>query len=124
MLRSRNRLTIDLIYPGQLLRVPKPKYVWNIPALMARHPGKVFLSGTTPAKQVALTFDDGPDPVYTTKILDLLGHLGVKATFFLKGKNIPGQEWVVTRMFREGHIVGTTLIVAQLRYSPEGIEGD
>ncbi len=122
-LRSRNRLTADLIYPGQLLRVPRPKYVWNIPALMARHPGKVFLSGTAGGKRVALTFDDGPDPEYTPKILDLLGSLGVKATFFLKGNKIPGQEWVVTRIFREGHIVGNhSYNHPDLRkYSPEGI---
>jgi peptidoglycan/xylan/chitin deacetylase (PgdA/CDA1 family) len=35
-----------------------------------------------------------------------LGGLGVKATFFLMGKRIPGKEWVVIRMIREGHVIG------------------
>ncbi|HEY7354124.1 MAG TPA: polysaccharide deacetylase family protein, partial [Terriglobales bacterium] len=38
------------------------------------------------ARCVALTFDDGPDPVYTPKLLDLLREKGVKATFFVIGK--------------------------------------
>ncbi|HHT49607.1 MAG TPA: polysaccharide deacetylase family protein [Firmicutes bacterium] len=117
-LRQRNNLTADRIYGGQWLKVPAnpapspsstngggSSYVWNIPDLMARHPGKVFLHGDNSRKQVALTFDDGPDLEYTPQILDLLGQYGVKATFFLKGINIPGREWVVTRMVREGHLV-------------------
>lgn len=122
-LQSRNKLTSDQLQPGQTVRVPKPKYVWNIPDLIARHPGKAFLNGTGNTKRVALTFDDGPDTEYTTRILDTLGNLGVKATFFLKGNNIPGQEWVVTRMVREGHIVANhSYNHPNLRkYSPEGI---
>ncbi|NLM38032.1 MAG: polysaccharide deacetylase family protein [Firmicutes bacterium] len=114
-LRQRNGLSADQIYTGQWLKVPSPAqpgtggngkaYVWNLPALMARHPGKVFLQGTTQRKQVALTFDDGPDLEYTPQILDLLAQYGVKATFFLKGDMIAGREWVVTRMVREGHLV-------------------
>lgn len=107
-LRQRNALTADSIYVGQWLKVPKSgrsSYVWNIPDLMAQHPGKVFLQGTTSRPQIALTFDDGPDTEYTPQILDILGEMGVKATFFLKGVNIPGREWVVTRMIREGHLV-------------------
>lgn len=121
-LRTRNQLGSDEIYIGQRLKVPaspakegetkspggssgNAQYVWNIPDLMARHPGKVFLQGTGGAKQVALTFDDGPDTEYTTRILDTLGRLGVKATFFLKGENIPSREWVVARIVQEGHIV-------------------
>lgn len=114
-LRRRNHLSSDQIYTGQWLKVPVAtppstggsgkSYVWNIPDLMARHPGKVFLHGTTPQKQVALTFDDGPDTEYTPQILDLLGQFGVKAAFFLKRANIAGQEWVVTRIVQEGHLV-------------------
>lgn len=125
-LLDRNHRTInESLFAGQMLRVPaapkkgtgssKPatskspgsKYVYNIPKLIARHPGTVFLKGPSWGKRVAFTFDDGPDPKYTPAILDVLGALGVKATFFLKGKNLrPGQEWVVARMVREGHLVG------------------
>jgi peptidoglycan/xylan/chitin deacetylase (PgdA/CDA1 family) len=108
------------IYAGQMIRIkapppdpvkpgiskPKNSYVYNIPDLKAHHPGYVFLKGSTLGKRVALTFDDGPDNRFTPQILDKLGELGVKATFFLEGKRIPGNEWVVTRMIWEGHIVG------------------
>ncbi len=116
---QRNNLNANSrIYAGQMIRIPAPDtgqaggtnskqaYVYNIPDLMKRHPGYVFLKGSTTEKKVALTFDDGPDSRFTPLILDELGKLGVKATFFLMGKRIPGNEWVVTRMIREGHIIG------------------
>ena len=57
-------------------------------------------------KRAALTFDDGPHPVYTPKLLDGLKERGVKATFFLIGKNIVGREAIVERMSKEGHLIG------------------
>ena len=54
----------------------------------------------------ALTFDDGPHAVWTPILLDGLKERGVKATFFLMGQNIPGNEEIVERMVREGHLVG------------------
>lgn len=57
-------------------------------------------------RQVALTFDDGPHPVYTAKLLDGLSERGICATFFVVGKNIPGNEEVIARMAAEGHLIG------------------
>lgn len=57
-------------------------------------------------RQVALTFDDGPHPIYTAKLLDGLAERGVCATFFVVGKNIPGNEEVIARMAAEGHLIG------------------
>ncbi len=57
-------------------------------------------------RKIALTFDDGPHPVYTELLLDGLKERGVKATFFLIGRNIPGNESVVKRMYEEGHLIG------------------
>lgn len=57
-------------------------------------------------RTAALTFDDGPHPVWTPLLLDGLKERGVKATFFLMGENIPGNEEIVERMVREGHLVG------------------
>lgn len=54
----------------------------------------------------ALTFDDGPSAVYTPKLLDGLKERGVKASFFLLGRNIPGNEEIVKRMQKEGHLIG------------------
>ena len=54
---------------------------------------------------VALTFDDGPDPVYTPKLLDLLREKGVKATFFVVGKRADQYPEIVRRAWAEGHLV-------------------
>lgn len=56
--------------------------------------------------EVALTFDDGPDPVYTPQVLNKLKKHGVKATFFLLGENAERYPEVVKRIVNEGHIVG------------------
>lgn len=57
-------------------------------------------------KVVALTFDDGPNDKYTEKLLDGLKERGVKASFFLIGKCIDGNEEIVKRMDEEGHLIG------------------
>jgi len=56
-------------------------------------------------KVVYLTFDDGPS-VLTDKVLDTLKKYDVKATFFLIGNQIKGQEKVVKRLHEEGHSIG------------------
>lgn len=58
------------------------------------------------APRVALTFDDGPNREYTKALLDGLKKRGVKASFFLMGKNIAGNEELVKRMHDEGHLIG------------------
>lgn len=57
-------------------------------------------------KQIALTFDDGPSSQYTEKLLDGLKERGVKATFFIMGKNIEGNEKIIERIYKEGHLIG------------------
>jgi len=59
----------------------------------------------TGSTAVALTFDDGPDPVNTPAILDVLAHCGVKATFCINGFKLAGNEELVKRMVREGHTI-------------------
>lgn len=61
--------------------------------------------GETPEK-VALTFDDGPDPVWTPRILDILKQKNVKASFFIIGENAESNPGLVERMVAEGHDVG------------------
>ena len=56
--------------------------------------------------KVALTFDDGPHPVYTEEILDGLRKKGVKATFFVIGKSVEEQKEIIERMGEEGHLIG------------------
>lgn len=55
---------------------------------------------------VALTFDDGPDPVTTPALLDVLADLGVPATFFVVGEGVDANPGVVRRIAREGHELG------------------
>ena len=57
-------------------------------------------------KVVALTFDDGPDGNTTPQSLDILAKYKIKATFFVQGKNIAGNEAILKRMQAEGHEVG------------------
>lgn len=55
---------------------------------------------------IALTFDDGPSAQYTEVLLDGLKERNVKASFFLLGKSLEGNEELVKRMHREGHLIG------------------
>lgn len=57
-------------------------------------------------KRIALTFDDGPHPVYTKKLLEGLAERHVEATFFVVGKNISGNEELLAQMQEEGHLIG------------------
>ncbi|WP_226346980.1 polysaccharide deacetylase family protein [Agilicoccus flavus] len=60
----------------------------------------------TGRKTISLTFDDGPDPVVTPKLLDVLARHHVPATFFVIGRAAVRHPEIVTRMAREGHAVG------------------
>lgn len=55
---------------------------------------------------VALTFDDGPDPVYTPQLLNLLKKYNVKATFFVVGWKAKKYPHLIKRMYEEGHTIG------------------
>lgn len=57
------------------------------------------------ANAVALTFDDGPSPVYTPIVLDILARYDVKATFFVTGSSAKRNPALIRRMIEEGHSV-------------------
>lgn len=57
-------------------------------------------------RQLMLTFDDGPDPVFTGQLLDILSREKVPATFFPLGKAIVKNTAMFERIVREGHMVG------------------
>jgi peptidoglycan/xylan/chitin deacetylase (PgdA/CDA1 family) len=60
--------------------------------------------GQDPVNQlVAITFDDGPHPVWTPRVLDILARYHVKATFFVLGANAERYPALVARIHREGH---------------------
>ncbi len=58
-------------------------------------------------KQLALTFDDGPDPEWTPQILDILKREHAPATFFVIGENALTQRSLLERMVAEGHEIGS-----------------
>lgn len=57
-------------------------------------------------KLIALTFDDGPWPGQTNKILDILKHEGVHATFFMQGGRVKKSPGLAKRVADEGHLIG------------------
>lgn len=57
-------------------------------------------------KKIALTFDDGPHPLYTPEILDILKEYNIKATFFVVGQNVELHPEIVKRAISEEHDIG------------------
>src|ERR1035437_3041854 len=59
-------------------------------------------------RQVRLTFDDGPSADTTPRLLDHLKELGIKATFFVVGRNIATTSGlaIIKRMAKDGHQIG------------------
>ena len=66
----------------------------------------VISSGTVHDKWIALTFDDGPYPPYTDRLLDVLKAKGIHVTFFLVAEQAQQYQELVRRMKAEGHTVG------------------
>ncbi len=58
------------------------------------------------AGELALTFDDGPNPKWTPRLLDVLAGHEVKATFFLMGSRAAEEPALVRRIAAEGHLIG------------------
>src|SRR4030088_3291964 len=69
--------------------------------------GSMQYSESLPLKdhEVVLTFDDGPLPPYTNRILDTLASECVKATFFMVGRMVRGYPAIARRVYNEGHTV-------------------
>jgi len=74
--------------------------------LASEFPGLFFREGDKSVKKVALTFDDGPDSVYTPQMLDVLKQHQVKATFFFIGNRAKLFPEIVQKVVQEGHIIG------------------
>jgi polysaccharide deacetylase family sporulation protein PdaB len=68
--------------------------------------GMIIKNGSKEKKVIALTFDDGPHPKYTSEILDILDEYDVKATFFVLGKFAEAYPDIIRRQWEEGHEIG------------------
>ena len=70
----------------------------------ALRPGMFLTKGNAPG--ITLTFDDGPHPEYTPRVLDALGEAGICGTFFVIGQQVRQYPSLVQRMVNEGHEIG------------------
>ena len=63
-------------------------------------------NATTSKKEIAITFDDGPHPDITPKLIELLKKHNIEAAFFCVGKNADANPEIVANIFTGGHIIG------------------
>lgn len=94
-----------LLWPGLVALL-----LWAIAVDGVMRPGSgLFIEtvkhGPRGSDAVALTFDDGPDPVVTPALLDELKRQGAKVTFFVVGEALAAQPELARRMVAEGHVV-------------------
>ncbi|MFB7927769.1 bifunctional polysaccharide deacetylase/glycosyltransferase family 2 protein [Streptomyces sp. NPDC056039] len=84
---------------------PAPRVLHEAGPVLRLSGGSVK-SASMPARTVALTFDGGPDPVWTPRILRLLRGQGARATFFLLGSEAGRHPELARRILTEGHEIG------------------
>ena len=77
--------------PPEWIRKWFPELIWTIP---------------NNNNEVYLTFDDGPDPEVTPRVLDILARHDIRATFFCLGRNVEKYPEIFDRIQQEGHAVG------------------
>lgn len=77
-----------------------------IPTVAIRTAGFRILKRVPRRKGIALTFDDGPNPLYTPQLLDLLKQYGIRAVFFVVGEKAEMHPDIIKRMHEEGHDIG------------------
>ena len=83
-----------------------PEYSHRKPFNNPQYKDVVFYTGSNTIKEAALTFDDGPDNIFTPKILDILKQNNIKATFFIIGNRAKVYPEIVKRIVAEGHAIG------------------
>jgi peptidoglycan-N-acetylglucosamine deacetylase len=99
---ARFILVASIFAPGtcvvlHILFHPRSQWLVENRSRVAHHTGN----------SVALTFDDGPDPGTTPRLLDILKEKRVAATFFVIGKQVERYPDIVRRAQAEGHLIGT-----------------
>ena len=68
--------------------------------------GRTFARGMRGTKQIALTYDDGPNDLHTLKLLDVLAKHGVRATFFMIGRYVRQRPDIARAVAQAGHVIG------------------
>jgi peptidoglycan/xylan/chitin deacetylase (PgdA/CDA1 family) len=68
--------------------------------------GQTFAHGIRGSKQIALTYDDGPNDPCTLNLLDVLAKYGVRATFFMIGRYVRQRPDIARAVAQAGHVIG------------------
>lgn len=89
---------------------------WLIPGIMTLVFGFGVFRKARTRRVVAFTFDDGPDPSYTPRLLDLLKEYKLKATFFVLGSKAEKYPELILRIHQEGHLIGIHNYVHQANW--------
>ncbi|MDL4816808.1 bifunctional polysaccharide deacetylase/glycosyltransferase family 2 protein [Actinomadura opuntiae] len=108
-------LLLDGYAHGAVGEAPRKDPAHPVPAPRAATSGGpvINMAGGTPrslrmpARTIALTFDDGPDPTWTPRILDVLRRHGAHATFFAVGAHVAENPGLTRRVLREGNEIGS-----------------
>ncbi len=116
--KTINIFVLILVVVFQLISLPLLCYVilcllWLIITIIGSlhirwdyHLDSLSHNYKTSKNQVAITFDDGPNPEFTPRVLDLLKRNNAKATFFCVGKHIEDHPELLKRIISEGHTIG------------------
>ncbi len=119
--RTAGVLAVILAVPVFLLMIFHPQYWWLLLPIIALYLVMIVMGsvnirsgfylqalckGKATEKIIALTFDDGPDPVNTPLVLDILDKQHIRATFFLIGMKAEKHPGLVSLIHSEGHLTG------------------
>ena len=99
----RKPLPADAPTVGQVMRSNTPSSLPRVPPAGVR---VSYNAVQTDQMVLAMTFDDGPHPTLTPKLLDILKARNIKATFFVIGKNARTYPHIIRRILEEGHEIG------------------
>lgn len=92
-----------ILLPALLYKIA---LIWGSSVIQSDFYIKAHCSSDTKEKVIAVTFDDGPNAVYTPAILEILKEHNAPAAFFVIGKNIAGNEHIIQQIDKAGHILG------------------
>ncbi len=85
--------------------LPFPTLLWQQIAVLQAH-NRFLYTGNRYLPEIALTFDDGPNPYYTPQVLAILKQFGIKATFFCVGRQVARYPDLVKQEYTDGNLVG------------------
>ncbi len=83
------------------------KWRESVVNLAKKYPSSLYINGQNTNKVVALTFDDGPDPVNTPKIIKVLHDNNIKGTFFCVGNQIESCKSIIKQAYADGNVIAS-----------------